>query len=401
VTRMLMILVVLWALTPGLALAQVPAPAATQDPPIPADTAVQTTASGLKYSILKPGDPKGIHPKLGDTVKVHYTGWLENGKSFDSSVKRGQPAEFRLGQVIKGWNEGLALMTPGARFKFTIPGDLAYGPRGQPRAGIGPNATLIFEVELLGITPGPALPVFQKPDPEAQKTLESGLKYEVLKEGTGDALTPDQLFEISWALWTDKGELVTCSTVNGVNLFGRTSKLQLAVLKEGASLLKPGTRCRFEAPPKLAFGTDPNAPVPPDTTTVWEMELVRVIEPPAFSLTPDDKAKTTDSGLKYEVLKEGTGKSPKMGMPVLVHYAGWLTNGKQFDSSFDRGQPARFPLGRVIPGWNEGLQLMKEGSVYKFTIPGKLAYGEQGQPRAGIGANQTLVFYVELIKVGN
>jgi FKBP-type peptidyl-prolyl cis-trans isomerase FkpA/FKBP-type peptidyl-prolyl cis-trans isomerase FklB len=109
--------------------------------------------------------------------------------------------------------------------------------------------------------------------------------------------------------------------------------------------------------------------------------------------------KTTASGLQYEVLTEGSGDSPKATDEVTVHYRGTLINGEEFDSSIARGQPVTFPLGNVIPGWTEGVQLMKPGAKYKFYIPSSLGYGERG---AGvkIGPNQTLIFEVELISVG-
>ena len=106
--------------------------------------------------------------------------------------------------------------------------------------------------------------------------------------------------------------------------------------------------------------------------------------------------KTTASGLQYEVISEGTGAKPKITDEVTVDYAGTLLDGTEFDSSIKRGKPASFPLNGVIPGWSEGLQLMTVGSKYKFYIPGKLAYGAQGQQQAGIGPNETLIFDVEL-----
>jgi FKBP-type peptidyl-prolyl cis-trans isomerase FkpA len=107
--------------------------------------------------------------------------------------------------------------------------------------------------------------------------------------------------------------------------------------------------------------------------------------------------KTTASGLQYTITKEGTGKSPTANSTVKVHYTGKLTDGKVFDSSVERGEPVEFPLNQVIPGWTEGLQLLKEGGKATLYIPAELAYGAQGVP--GIPPNSTLIFDVELIQV--
>lgn len=112
----------------------------------------QTTPSGLKYVTVVEGT--GASPKETDVVTVHYTGRLLDGTVFDSSVERGEPTSFPLQMVIKGWTEGLQLMKVGGKTVFYIPSNLAYGEQGTPGGPIGPNADLIFEVELLGVGGG-------------------------------------------------------------------------------------------------------------------------------------------------------------------------------------------------------------------------------------------------------
>ena len=110
-----------------------------------------TTESGLQYEVLASGD--GTSASFGDIAVVHYTGWLEDGTKFDSSVDRGQPFEFQVGagNVIQGWDEAVALMQVGDKWKLTIPADLAYGERSVGGGLIPPNSTLIFDVELLDL----------------------------------------------------------------------------------------------------------------------------------------------------------------------------------------------------------------------------------------------------------
>ncbi|HVU86976.1 MAG TPA: FKBP-type peptidyl-prolyl cis-trans isomerase [Pirellulales bacterium] len=143
------------------------------------------------------------------------------------------------------------------------------------------------------------------------------------------------------------------------------------------------------------------------TLKAFEQEIVARIpeqnkqEGEAF-LAANAKAegvKTTKSGLQYKVVKEGTGKAPTKNDQVTVHYRGTLVDGTPFDSSYDRGEPAKFPVAGVIPGWTEALQLMKLGSKYMLYIPADLAYGPVGSPPV-IGPNSTLVFEVELLGIG-
>ena len=244
-------------------------PAKPPAPPAPADVAAppadaEKTSSGLATKVLQKG--KGDkRPTTQEMAVVHYTGWTTDGKSFDSSIPGGTPRTFPVGGLIKGFSEGLQLMTVGEKRRFWIPQDLAY--RGQPGR---PAGMLVFDVELLEIQPDP-----------------------------------------------------------------------------------------FAPPPDVA--------------------------------APPSDAKRTASGLAYKVLSPGKGTShPERRSRVTVHYTGWTTDGKMFDSSRKSGQPASFGLDEVIPGWTEGVQLMVDGEKARFWIPQRLAY--DGKPPVGM-----LVFDIELI----
>jgi peptidylprolyl isomerase len=255
----------------ALAIAAIAAMAQSGKPiPAPPDVAAPPakaakTQSGLASVVIKPGKGK-TRPGRADLVTVHYSGWTTDGKMFDSSVARGQPATFPLDRVIAGWTEGVQLMVVGETRRFWIPESLAY------RGTRDPRGMLVFDVELLSFTSPPTAP--------------SDVK----------------------------------------------------------------------APPR--------------------------------------DAKKTPSGLAYKVLTPGTGtRKPTAGSSVTVHYTGWTTDGKMFDSSVTRGEPATFPLNGVIAGWTEGVQLMVEGEKTRFWIPESLAYRGQSPPFG------MLVFDVELIKI--
>lgn len=116
---------------------------------------VQKLPSGLLFKVVRSGDPAGLRPQLGDEVKVNYEGKLIDGKVFDSSYERGQPAAMPLKGLIRAWQEALPLMRPGDEWILYVPPDLGYGPEGAGDGMIPPNAVLIFKIELLGVLPGP------------------------------------------------------------------------------------------------------------------------------------------------------------------------------------------------------------------------------------------------------
>jgi FKBP-type peptidyl-prolyl cis-trans isomerase len=234
---------------------------------VPADA--EKTASGLASKMLKKGSGE-TKPVAADTVTVHYCGWTLDGKKFDSSLDRNEPTSFPLSGVIKGWTEGLQLMTEGEIRRFWIPADLAYG---ENPGGGRPGGMLVFDVELISIKAAPKAPADVAAAPADANKTASGLASKLLAEGKGESL-------------------------------------------------------------------------------------------------------------------------PKLESVVTVHYSGWTTDGKLFDSSLERGMPATFALNRVILGWQEGVQLMKAGEKRRFWIPAELAYGANPPPGAPKGM---LVFDVELL----
>jgi FKBP-type peptidyl-prolyl cis-trans isomerase len=350
---------------------------------IPECEAMKTTPSGLQYGVLQAGG-EGARPKSSDMVKVHYTGWLTDGKKFDSSRDRGEPAQFPLDGVIKGWTEGVQLMTPGARFKFVIPPELGYGAMAQGDR-IPANSTLVFEVELLEVI---VMPVFPVSDPEKQSELPSGVKWETVKEGTGEVAGKPEAVAFSYAIFSPEGRLLDCSQRRNNNLIGGTREtLPFPFLKDLVDRMKPGGQVRLE----VTAAAVPSM----RQDTVWLLELVGVHTVPEFRALDPEKTKTTESGLKYEVLREGDGAAPGPTSMVSALYTGWLTDGTMFDSAHARGMATEFGLNMVIKGWTEGLQLMKVGGACLFEIPSDLGYGPNGSPPR-IPGGATLVFLVEL-----
>ncbi len=367
--------------------------------PAPADVAAapadaQKTATGLASKVLTAG--KGADkPRAFDKVKVHYTGWTTDGKMFDSSVTRGEPAEFPLNQVIAGWTEGLQLMTIGEKRRFWIPESIAY--QGQPGA---PAGTLVFDVELLEINKmpdPPKVPADVAAAPANAQKTKSGLASTVVTKGTGkDHPKAEDKVTVHYTGWTTDGKMFDSSVTRGE---AATFPLNRVIpgWTEGVQLMVEGEKRRFWIPEELAYKGRPG----PQGTLVFDVELVSIAKTPEAPVTPKDvaaapkDAKKTASGLAYKTLKAGTGKvHPTASTVVQVHYSGWTTDGKMFDSSVSRGEPSEFPLNGVIPGWTEGVQLMVEGEKVRFWIPDELAYkGKPGRPQG------MLVFDIELIKI--
>jgi peptidylprolyl isomerase len=258
------------------------APPVTQnDPnaiPPPSDVAAtpadaEKTASGLASKQLSAG-AGSEHPTEHDTVRVNYTGWTTDGHMFDSSVTRGEPAVFPLDRVIKGWTEGLQLMTVGEKRRFWIPAELAYGA--TPRRPGAPAGMLVFDVELLGILKAPGTPTDVSAVPKDAKKTASGLAYKVLEPGSGTRKpqATDQV-QVNYTGWTTDGKMFDSSITRG-----KPATFPLnGVIKgwtEGVQLMTEGEKARFWIPAALAYGDNAGGGRP-SGMLVFDIELQKIL----------------------------------------------------------------------------------------------------------------------------
>jgi peptidylprolyl isomerase len=246
-----------------------------------------------------------------------------------------------------------------------------------------------------------------QPKQENQVTTASGLKYVVVEEGTGTTPKPGDLVKVHYSGTLEDGTKFDSSYDRGEPIEFILGRGQVIPgWDEGIGLMKVGGKAKLIIPPDLAYGEQgAGGVIPPNATLNFDVELVAAEPgppPPPDAPTQVDEADytTTDSGLKYYDLEEGSGDLPKNGQMATVHYTGWLEDGTMFDSSLLRGQPFSFPVGagQVIPGWDEGVASMKVGGKRQLKIPADLAYGEQGAGGV-IPPNATLIFEVELLEV--
>ncbi|HMF41681.1 MAG TPA: FKBP-type peptidyl-prolyl cis-trans isomerase [Polyangia bacterium] len=260
-------------------------------------------------------------------------------------------------------------------------------------------------IEPLGATrpAPPAAPrdVAEAP-PDATKTA-SGLAWKLLGKAAGTAHPgPHDKVTINFTGWTPDGDVIASSIPDGEPW---TMSIDDAIkgLAEGLRLMGKGEKRRLWIPAALAAPGRPKRRGPAGAA-VFDVQLVDFVKVPDPIPAPDDvdappaDAKRTASGLAYKFLKRGKGKQhPTADDTVEVHYSGWTPDGRLFDSSVQRGQPARFPLSGVIKGWTEGVQLMTVGDRVRFWIPGSLAYGDK--PSQSGAPTGPLVFDVELLGI--
>ncbi|MFY9820233.1 MAG: FKBP-type peptidyl-prolyl cis-trans isomerase [Thermoanaerobaculia bacterium] len=243
--------------------------------------------------------------------------------------------------------------------------------------------------------PAPAAPPDVAAPPADAQVTASGLASKVLKAGTGtEHPVPTDRVKVHYSGWTTDGKLFDSSVSRGRPAVFPLNRV-IAGWTEGVGLMVVGEKRRLWIPAKLAYEGHPDKPQGMLVFDVELLDIMRVPEAPADVAAPPADAQRSESGLAWKVLKSGTGTvHPKKDSIVRVHYTGWTTDGKMFDSSYAKGKPATFGLTDVIPGWTEGLQLMTEGESRRFWTPKSLAYrGAPGKPEG------MLVFDVDLLEI--
>jgi len=379
-------------------------------PPIPEDVGkppatAKSLPSGIKYVVVHQGTGKD-KPRYFDTVTFNYSAWDETGRMFDSTELRKRPATVPPFRQTPAMEEILTSLTAGSRARFWIPSEkLQQG--GRPVPGM-PEGLLTYEVELITIAkntaPWPVPPDVAAPPANAQKTAK-GVSYRVLraKKGGAQPAATDRV-RVHYTGWTTDGRMFDSSVVRGEPAEFSLQGV-IAGWTDGIPTMHVGERVRFWIPEELAYK---GAPGKPQGMLVFDVELLEVLPqkaqpapgaqadlpaPPDVAAPPAD-AKKSPRGVSYKILKEVPGAAhPKPSDTVKVHYTGWTTDGKMFDSSLTRGQPLEFSLARVIPGWTDAIPMVGVGEKARLWIPEELAY------KGGGGPQGMLVFDVELLDI--
>jgi FKBP-type peptidyl-prolyl cis-trans isomerase len=384
-------------------------------PEIPADVAAAPATakahkSGLKYVVLRPGTGKEM-ARYFDTVTFNYTAWTADGKMFDSTEMRKRPASVPPFRQSKPMEEVLTAMVVGERVRFWIEAE-KMANQGKPLPGM-PTGMVCYELEITQIDKGtapPPVPANVAKAPDNAKKTEKGVMYVVLKTGKGGPKPkPTESVKVNYTGWTVDGRMFDSSVVKGQPAEFSLGGV-IAGWTDGIPMMSVGETVRFWIPEGMAYK---GAPGRPQGMLVFDVELLEIKAapakpdahskagaqpappaPPDVAAPPAD-AKKTPLGVSYKVLKAGPGGAkPTAASKVKVHYTGWQTDGKMFDSSITRGQPIEFSLGGVIAGWTDGLQVMSVGDKVRFWIPEEHAY--KGRDPKGM-----LVFDVELLEIKN
>lgn len=344
----------------------------------------------------------GLKAMAGDRIELEFVGKVQDGDVFSDTKLAGAPFAFILGQgtVIKAWEDRLVGAQAGQKFNMVVPPELGYGD--QDLGIIPPNSTLEFEMEIVSVSRVVAddIKALKK---EALKELVPGVLFYDEKKGTGKLSKLGDKLKVRFTGWLKNGREVGSNRaeVNGA-VFVLGAESVIPGWEKGLVGVQKGSVRWLELSPSMGYAEKPLAKIPPFSTLIYKVEVVEVeeTETVAFDIFPNvEEVQWTRqaSGLKTFILQEGDSSSEgvKNGESVSVHYTGWLTNGKSFDSSRKRGTAFTLMLGagQVIPGWEIGLEGMLIGEKRYIYIPWDLAYGAQGS--SAIPPKADLIFLVE------
>ena len=355
---------------------------------------IVTTESGLQYIVYQEGE--GTPASVGDTVKVHYSGYLPDGNQFDSSITRGIPLEFPVGRgsVIKGWDEGFTLLKPGSKAILIIPPTLGYG--NQDNGQIPPNSTLYFDVELLEAIP---MPVPSTVDTTKLISITGGLQYTDLVVGTGAEPKKGETVVMEFKIWDPEQQFVLGSSQAQMRPLAFPVQLDLvpAVFEEMVKGMKVGTkRYMWIAPDSEligVFGLQSTSP----GNHIGEMELTKIIAAPPEAPQKIDETSyvETNGGVKYADVQVGAGEVITNSEPLEVKFNVWAaTDNKLISSSnFFGNETLNYSLGSGrFPGWDDGMVGMKMGGKRHIYVPAAAAGNVPGYEEP-----VDIVFEVEVI----
>ncbi len=367
----------------------------------------QELGPGIRCVVVRQGTGTE-KPTYYDTVTFYYSAWDQSGRMFDSLEMRKRPATVSPFRQSKAMERVVTSMTAGQRTRCWIPAEQMQ-MAGKPVPGM-PEGVLVYEVELLTITknkpPWPVPPDVAAPPPGTKKTPK-GVSYRVLKPGKGTAKpTTSDSVRVNYTGWTTDGRMFDSSVIKGEPA---EFSLQGVIVGwiDAIPMMRVGERTRLWIPDELAYKGSPGKP---QGMLVFDVELVQIVAPtnpdapgqpkaseqpaPSDVKAPPADAKKSPKGVSYKILKAVPGAAhPKVSDSVKVHYTGWTTDGKMFDSSRTRGEPASFALTGVIAGWTDAIPMIGVGESARLWIPQELAYPGGGGPQG------MLVFDVELLGI--
>lgn len=356
-----------------------------------------TTESGLQYYFYQEGD--GQPAEAGEMLVVNLVGWLADGSELMNSASFGGPVPLPAGNTtgMVGLDEALTYLSSGSFVRFVIPPELVVAEDGSSMPI--PSGALAFEIEVVEIIGGPPEAPLAV-DEEDYTVTDSGLKYFDLAEGEGPAVESGSRVFVHYTGWLEDNTVFDSSVGRDPYFLEVDAGQVIAGWDEGLQGMQVDGMRQLVIPPELAYGENGSGSIPPGSTLIFEVELVRIAEDPpeAPQQVDEDDYTVADNGLKYYDFEIGDGATVENGSRVSVEYTGWLEDGTRFDSSIGR-EPFTFIVGQgqVIGGWDEGLLGMQVGGRRQLVIPPELGYGQTGS--GPIPPNAVLIFDVEIVDI--